>query len=291
MGFVAKAVSKRQVAPQSGPVNTGIPGELPWLTNQYVVIGALLRSACLGLSVAGVKSITQRGRTSSIFTPAFRSSLWCETVSATRWRFYLGAIGPNEQIAADWVLELSVHEGVATVATPKYLTRDGKLEHGDLHSDLREQLLHALAFGAPDAGSIEAEASEAALSRATGTQRPVPSAAGGAIAIRTRLALPDTAQVLSRVGLPVISWSPESWRWGLGLQPRSGSDWVALRAAPQTSGTELRGELSLDGAAPVTHRRVAHAAARTWLQRAEFVLRQKDPSVAFDGPSLGAKGE
>lgn len=290
MGIVAKSISKRQAAPQTGPVNTGVPKDLPWLTNEYIVVGAVLRSACLRLGLAGTKSITTRGATSA-FTPAFASSLWCETVSATRWRCYLGAIGAQQRIAADWVLEIRIENGVVTITTPNYLTRDGKLEHSAAHSTLREALLQALAFGAPEAGALETQASAAALSHLVSPSQAVPPAGGGQITIRTQLGERDLGQVLSRVGLPVISWSRSSWCWGLGLDAQQARNWVALHHQAGGAVAEVSGELHLDEAGPVLHRRVAHAAARTWLQRAEFLLRQQDPSVVFDGPALHVAGE
>jgi len=290
VSIVTKGITRFQAGLRSGPVNTGLPKSLPWLTNEYIVVGALLRSACLSLNLARVESSTKRG-TTSVFTPTFASSLWCETVSDSCWRFHLGAIGPEHQIAADWVLELGIVDGIATIATPSYVTRDGKMEHGDLCSRLREHLLNALALGAPNVGSVEAKASTASLGQVVWPSADAVPAGRSEITAESQLGVHDIAAALSQVGLPVMAWSPGFWRWGLGLQSPTRRNWVTLEATSRQYVTFLRGHLQLDNASPLLHRRIAFAAAHAWIRRAEHLLRQRDPALIFEAPMLFVDGD
>jgi hypothetical protein len=220
MGLIAKAATKKRVQPMSGPVNDALVGS-PWLTKGAIPTGALIRSSVFALNLTGVYSSNIRGRQSalaSLLTPTTSSHLWVETNDFKSWDFVLGINNGRDQIAADWMVRISIDNNTATVRTTRWLTKDGVLVHGSHHDALREELLRAVALGRQTDGGSEADVSATSLT----IRQPFQSAAPGPIDLDFSIttALDETAsrKLLDLIGYRVLDAPPAVIRWGLGLR-------------------------------------------------------------------------
>jgi hypothetical protein len=281
MGFVAKATTKKRVLPTSGPLNDALTGS-PWLTTGAIPVGALVRSAVFALDLTGARSSSVRGRQgalTSLLAPTASSHLWVETDDFKSWDFVLGMNNGRDEVAADWVVKLSISDATATVSTSRWLTRDDALVHGEHHDAVRNELLRALALGQSAEPAGEADVSAASLSCSQRFREPAPPAVGFSFSLMTALDGPASREQLEYSGYRVLGRTRDDIRWGLGMPKNAATDYVEISFHP--------GVLSATAqvaSARGSDRRIAACALRQFIDRALFLIRIKDQDATYKGP-------
>jgi hypothetical protein len=281
MGFLAKAATKKRIEPKSGPVNAALTGT-PWATTGAIPTGALIRSAVFALDLTGARSSSFRGRQSSLaalFTPTWSSHLWVETDNFKLWNFVLGIGSASGNIAADWEVKRSLSDTTATVGTGRYLTKDDVLQHGSHHDALRDELLRTVGLGQLTEADGEADMTTTSLKLIQPFEDVAPDPVDLKFTIVTMLDEATSRERLALSGFGVLDSSGEEIRWGLGLPKNWPADHVAIGFRPG----ELAGSAQVSSAGQID-RRVAAQALRSFVDRALFLVRVKDPGASYQGP-------
>jgi hypothetical protein len=175
------------------------------------------------------RSDEQRARGStSIFTPTYTAQLWVETNDFKRWVFVLGMGNGAGGIAADWVVELAIKDDRSvSVGTSRWLAKDGAPVQGGHHDALRTELLRAVGVGRLTEEAGEAEVTASSLRIAQRFETPARGPEQATFSYSTTLDVAVIRERLQQAGLPVISSSPESITWGLGLPKHNGFDYAS----------------------------------------------------------------
>lgn len=176
MKYIQRAQTKKVVAPQEGPINAAIAQMIAAndKLGANLVVGALIRSVVMAVSMKSVRSTTARGYHSKLFTPSGKSRLWLEAKDLMAWQITQGATKER----ADWTLQIGVGADRVMILTGRYLTVNEELEHRDRYETLRREILRVLAVGsaetASDGSDIEADASATSLAITQGFSHHVP---------------------------------------------------------------------------------------------------------------------
>ena len=230
MGVFNRIRTAQRTASDSVP----LPGEDEWLYDQRDAAESALRDAVCAIARDGTYSTTQRGWTSPIVAAvrSYTSTAWYSACDR-QYELSLGVLtttGPQH----DWTIQAGVEQGPAgeqslRIDTTERLTRDGKLQNGRQHDDLRQALREFQSHRTFAVGPNEQEATKSGLAN---PQEQLPREADltprPGLTVTTALSCEEIRHAMNSVPLRLLTDEPNSWTFA--LSPLAPSDQSVVTA-------------------------------------------------------------